>query len=64
MIKLRRMNGKEFIINADLIELVEETPNTVIKLTTGNRYVVKESADEIIDKITCYKKRYLIVEEI
>ncbi|WP_026893845.1 flagellar FlbD family protein [Clostridiisalibacter paucivorans] len=62
MIKLRRMNGKEFIINADLIELVEETPNTVIKLTTGNRYVVKESADEIIDKITCYKRRYLIEE--
>lgn len=62
MIKLRRMNGKEFIINADLIELVEETPNTVIKLTTGNKYVVKESADEIIDKITCYKRRYLIEE--
>ena len=42
-------NGKRIAINVDLIEKVEETPDTVITLTNGARYLVQESIDEIID---------------
>ena len=57
MIKVKRLNGKEFIVNCDLIVYVEETPDTVITLTTGQKIVVSESVDEIIDKVIEYKGR-------
>ena len=57
MIKVRRLNGKEFVVNSDLILYVEETPDTVITLTTGQKVVVIESVDEIIDKIIEFKAK-------
>jgi len=48
MITVTRINGKKVTINALLIELVEEAADTVITLTTGNKIVVKEKADEIV----------------
>lgn len=57
MIKVKRLNGKEFIINSDLILYVEETPDTVITLTTGHKVVVVESVDEIIDKVMTFKAK-------
>ena len=48
MIKVKRLNGKEFVINSDLIEFIEKTPDTVISLTTGKKVVVQESVDEVI----------------
>ena len=42
MIKVTRLNGKEFVLNVDLIETMEETPDTVITLTGGNKYLVSE----------------------
>ena len=51
MVTLTKLNGQQFTINADLIETFEQTPDTVIVMTTGNKYVVKESPEEIIDKI-------------
>jgi flagellar protein FlbD len=56
MIKVTRFNDKEFILNAEIIQTVEETPDTVITLTTGTKFVVKESCDEIIDKVIEYKR--------
>ncbi len=58
MIKLRKLNGKEFIVNCDLIETVESTPDTIIILTTGRKFVVLESVDEIINKVILLKKQY------
>ncbi|GMG97134.1 flagellar FlbD family protein [Tepidimicrobium xylanilyticum] len=55
MIRVKRLNGKEFVVNSDLIQFVEETPDTVITLTTGQKIVVSESIDEIIDKVIKYK---------
>ncbi|WP_352404561.1 MULTISPECIES: flagellar FlbD family protein [Sporanaerobacter] len=55
MIKVKRLNGKEFVVNSDLIEFVEETPDTVISLTTGKKVVVQESVDEIIEKVIEFK---------
>ncbi|WP_271629387.1 flagellar FlbD family protein [Caldicellulosiruptor sp. DIB 104C] len=57
MIKLRRINNKEFVVNADFIEFVESTPDTVITLTNGVKLVVKESVDEVIEKVIEYKRR-------
>ena len=51
MIEVKRLNGKEFIVNCDLIEFIESTPDTVITLTTGKKIVVAESIDEVIKKI-------------
>ncbi|OPJ57093.1 flagellar FlbD family protein [Alkalithermobacter paradoxus] len=56
MIKVTRLNGDEFVINCDLIETIERTPDTVITLTTGHKYIVKESIDTIIDKIKNFKR--------
>lgn len=57
MIKVKRLNEKEFVVNSDLIEFIEETPDTVITLTTGRKVVVKESIDEIIKKVIDFKTR-------
>ena len=59
MIKLRKINNKEFVVNADFIEFVEATPDTVITLTNGIKLVVKESVDEVIDKVVEYKRKIL-----
>ncbi len=56
MIKLTRLNGKEFVVNADLIETVEATPDTVITLVNEHRYIVKESVDEVIRRVIEYKR--------
>ena len=55
MIKVTRLNLKEMVINADLIECVEATPDVVISLTTGNKIVVRNSMDEIIERVMEYK---------
>ncbi len=45
-------HGKRIALNAELIERIEETPDTVITLTTGARYLVEESLDEVIEAVT------------
>jgi flagellar protein FlbD len=60
MIKVTRLNGQAIVINADLIEFVEEIPDTIVSLTTGKKIMVKENSEEIIDKITRYKRSTLV----
>ncbi|MBP8951912.1 MAG: flagellar FlbD family protein [Armatimonadetes bacterium] len=50
MIKLTRLNGSTMVINALLIERVESTPDTVVRLTTGSQYVVRDTCDEVCVK--------------
>jgi flagellar protein FlbD len=57
MIKVTRLNGKELIINADLIETVEATPDTIITLTTNSKYMVRETPEEIVEKVVEYRRR-------
>jgi flagellar protein FlbD len=59
MIKLTRTSGKEFILNADLIIEVQETPDTVITLNNGKKLLVKDSADDIINKVVTYRRRIM-----
>ena len=55
MIDLTGMNNKEFILNADHIEKIEEVPETLITLTNGKKYIVLESVDEVKDAVLRYK---------
>lgn len=60
MISVTRFNDSTLIINADLIQTVEETPDTVITLTTGTKFIVKEKSKEIVDKAVEYKRRIFV----
>ncbi|TZE83349.1 flagellar FlbD family protein [Calorimonas adulescens] len=55
MIHLTRLNGVEFVLNSELIEYIESTPDTVITLTNGHKYVVLESMNEVVDRVIKYK---------
>ena len=57
MIDLTAMNNKEFTLNADHIEKIEEVPETLITLTNGRKYIVLESVDEVKDAVLRYKNR-------
>jgi len=57
MIKVTRINNEPIVINAELIEFIESTPDTIITTTTGKKIIVKESVDEVIDKIIEYRQR-------
>lgn len=50
MIKVTRLNGEEFIINADLICYIERRPDTYITLTTDERLLVRESVEEVVER--------------
>ncbi|AFS78602.1 flagellar FlbD family protein [Gottschalkia acidurici 9a] len=60
MIKLNRLNGEEFVVNNDLIETIEETPDTVITLITGKKIVVQESIEEVIEKAAIFKNKVFV----
>lgn len=61
MIKLHRLNGYEFLANAEMIKFVESTPDTVITLAVGNgvdeKFMVKESVEDVVEKIFNYKQK-------
>ena len=56
MIELTRINGVGFSLNPELIEIIETTPDTVITLTTGRKFIVKESRQEVKYLVLSYKK--------
>lgn len=56
MIRLTRLSGEPFILNADLICYVEERPDTYITLTTGERVVVRESMEEVLRRAVAYQQ--------
>lgn len=60
MIKLTALNSKEFYLNCDLIEKIEVTPDTIVTITTGKKFIVKESPDEIINRIIEFRKKYTL----
>ncbi|MBI5833079.1 MAG: flagellar FlbD family protein [Armatimonadetes bacterium] len=56
MVKVRRLDGSRFVLNAELIETLEATPDTVLRLTNGKVYVVKEGVDEVLASVIAYKR--------
>ena len=57
MIKVTRLNGAAFIVNAELIETVEACPDTVLSLATGNRVVVREPVEDVIARVIEYRRK-------
>lgn len=57
MIRLTRINRVPFVLNSDLIEHVEVTPDTVITLTNGQKFLVLESPDEVVEHIVQFRRR-------
>ncbi|MEL3909140.1 MAG: flagellar FlbD family protein [Treponemataceae bacterium] len=57
MIEVTRLNGKSYWLNPHLIESIESKPDVTIKLISGNTVIVKNSPEEIIQKIVDYRKR-------
>lgn len=55
MIRLTRLNSSSFVLNCDLIEIMESTPDTVITLSNGKKYVVAESIEEVVAMVIQYK---------
>ena len=59
MICLTRLNHAPLVVNSDLIEHIDVTPDTVITLTTGQILRVRETADEVVDRIVEFRRRTL-----
>ena len=59
MVSLTRITGTQFALNPDLIERVDSTPDTVITLVDGTKYLVRESIDEVVDAVLGYRARIL-----
>jgi flagellar protein FlbD len=56
MILLTKINGQQIVVNCDLIECIEETPDTVITLTNNDKVIVRDRMVEIIDMVVRYRR--------
>ncbi len=59
MIMLSRLSGSVFVLNSDLIERIDSTPDSVVTLVDGKKYVVSESLDQIIDAVRLYRSQVI-----
>ena len=62
MIHVTRINHVPLVLNSDLIEQVETTPDTVITLTTGHKVMVLESADEVVRRVVAFRREIYLPE--
>lgn len=62
MIRLTRINRIPLVINSDLIEHIEVTPDTVVSLTTGQKFIVLETADEVVNRVIQFRREILHTE--
>jgi flagellar protein FlbD len=62
MIHLTRLNHTPMVLNCDLIEYVETTPDTVISLTTGQKLMVLETTEEIIERVVRFRRSIILGE--
>jgi flagellar protein FlbD len=63
VIWVTRLNGSEIVVNADLVETVESTPDTVITLVDGKKYVVHEGPQEVIDRVCTFRATILLAAD-
>ena len=55
VIEVHRLNGEAFLLNSDMIETIDVTPDTVLRLLNGHRYVVKEKVRDVYKKIIAFR---------
>ncbi|RMD60941.1 MAG: flagellar protein [Planctomycetota bacterium] len=56
MISLTRLNGQPFVLNAELIRTIEQTPDTTITLVNGDHIVVQEPVEEVVERVVEYQR--------
>ena len=61
MINITKINGVQITINEDFIETIEETPDTVITMSTGRKFIIKESRQEVVNLVKLYRKEIFAV---
>ncbi|MGB0065821.1 MAG: flagellar FlbD family protein [Terracidiphilus sp.] len=61
MIELTRLNGRPMMLNSDLIKTAEASPDTMLTLINGEKLIVKEAIDEVVEKVLVYRARLLAV---
>lgn len=59
MIELTRLNNRPLVVNCDLVKFIENTPDTVLTLTTGEKVVVSESSQVVIARVIEFRRRIL-----
>lgn len=64
MIELTKFNNKKITVNADLIESIEETPDTVVTLITQKKLIVKESRQDVINLVISYKRKIFVQTQL
>lgn len=64
MIKVTRLDGSTFVVNADRIETLEATPDTLISMAGERQFIVRESIPEIIKRVVAYKRRIHVVPRV
>ena len=57
MIKVTRLDNREMVVNADLIEFLESTPETIVSMTTGRKIIVKETVEEVVRRAMEFRQR-------
>ena len=57
MINLTRLNGAEIVVNANVVESLEATPDTVLSLTSGQKLAVRETISEVVEKVIRYQRQ-------
>ncbi len=60
MIKVTRINDSVLVINSELIEFVEAIPDTIISLTTGKKIMVRETIDQVIERVAAFKRMSVV----
>lgn len=63
MINVTKLNGQQFTINEDFIETVEETPDTVVTMSTGRKFIIKESRQEVLNLVKLFRRDILANSE-
>ena len=66
MIPLSNLNGEEFILNCDLIEMIMENPDTTILLTNGKHLIVRESKEDVVERVAAFRRKTFsdLIEQI
>lgn len=63
MVRLTKLSDTKFILNAELVQEIEATPDTIITLTSGKKVMVKETVDEVLDAVLEYRRSICLPQE-
>ncbi|HEY1469138.1 MAG TPA: flagellar FlbD family protein [Candidatus Acidoferrum sp.] len=59
MIKLTRLNNQPLVVNSDLIKCVENSPDTVLTLVTGEKIIVRETTEQVLERVVAFRRAIL-----